>query len=357
MRRDETRRGERRGERRGDERRGEERRREAAARLATAHADSQPRGPDRVCTLLTSLASTSPQATAHPYLPRISPTPPPISSGHGAPSCARSAATSRLSRRTAAECPSRRGSTPAPGTCQGRCQGRVQDVSRTCRACTCRACVRVWLALSRSPPLSPSRLSRPPLLPRRLSPLVLLPLPSPAASLLQCTRNARRCQRRRKGGAREREGGRVGAGRAERWRRPPPSRFGRAWRRAARVGEVGEAAGGRQRRSRDCRACVMVRNRSCPAVSQICSLIRLPPSSIVLILKSTARARRGSGVGTRAARAAGGLAAGVVAGRRSLPIVGSTLSLKSSSAKRTRRAVFPTAWSPIIMSCGGQGGE
>uniref|UniRef100_A0A0E9VPS3 Uncharacterized protein n=1 Tax=Anguilla anguilla TaxID=7936 RepID=A0A0E9VPS3_ANGAN len=31
----------------------------------------------------------------------------------------------------------------------------------------------------------------------------------------------------------------------------------------------------------------MVRNRSCPAVSQIWSLIVLPSNSIVLILKST----------------------------------------------------------------------
>lgn len=31
---------------------------------------------------------------------------------------------------------------------------------------------------------------------------------------------------------------------------------------------------------------MIVRNRSCPAVSQICSLIRLPSSSMVLILKS-----------------------------------------------------------------------
>jgi len=64
-RRGEERRGEERKERKGEARRGEERRREGAARLATAHADSQPRA--RIATDLSSGHDS-------PISPRISPT-------------------------------------------------------------------------------------------------------------------------------------------------------------------------------------------------------------------------------------------------------------------------------------------
>jgi hypothetical protein len=37
-----------------------------------------------------------------------------------------------------------------------------------------------------------------------------------------------------------------------------------------------------------------------------------------------------------------------------MPMVGSTLSLKVSSANLSRSVVLPTAWSPIIMSWGGR---
>ena len=63
----------------------------------------------------------------------------------------------------------------------------------------------------------------------------------------------------------------------------------------------------------------MVRKRSCPAVSQICSLIVLPSSSIVRILKST-------------------------------PIVEMYDSVYVSSAKRSSRHDLPTPESPISSS-------
>jgi hypothetical protein len=69
----------------------------------------------------------------------------------------------------------------------------------------------------------------------------------------------------------------------------------------------------------------MVRNRSWPAVSQICSLTRLPSSSMVLILKS-------------------------------MPMVVMKDGVKESSLNRSRQHDFPTPESPISRSliCGGQ---
>jgi hypothetical protein len=63
----------------------------------------------------------------------------------------------------------------------------------------------------------------------------------------------------------------------------------------------------------------MVRKRSCPAVSHICSLTRLPSSSIVLILKS-------------------------------MPIVVMKLGVKESSLNRNRQHDLPTPESPIRSS-------
>jgi len=60
----------------------------------------------------------------------------------------------------------------------------------------------------------------------------------------------------------------------------------------------------------------MVRNRSWPAVSQICNLTRFPSSSIVRILKS-------------------------------MPIVVMKEGVKESSLKRSRQQDFPTPESPI----------
>lgn len=63
----------------------------------------------------------------------------------------------------------------------------------------------------------------------------------------------------------------------------------------------------------------MVRKRSCPAVSQICNLTRLPSSSIVLILKS-------------------------------MPIVVMKEGVKESSLKRSKQQDLPTPESPISRS-------
>jgi hypothetical protein len=63
----------------------------------------------------------------------------------------------------------------------------------------------------------------------------------------------------------------------------------------------------------------MVRNRSCPAVSQICSLTRFPSSSMVLILKS-------------------------------MPMVVMKDGVKESSLKRRRQHDFPTPESPMRSS-------
>lgn len=63
----------------------------------------------------------------------------------------------------------------------------------------------------------------------------------------------------------------------------------------------------------------MVLNRSCPAVSQICSLTRLPSSSIVRILKS-------------------------------MPIVVINEGVNESSLKRSRQQDLPTPESPINRS-------
>lgn len=67
----------------------------------------------------------------------------------------------------------------------------------------------------------------------------------------------------------------------------------------------------------------MVRKRSWPAVSQICSLTRLPSSSMVLILKS-------------------------------MPIVVMKDGVKESSLKRSRQHDLPTPESPMRSSliCG-----
>lgn len=63
----------------------------------------------------------------------------------------------------------------------------------------------------------------------------------------------------------------------------------------------------------------MVRKRSCPAVSQICSLTRLPSSSMVLILKS-------------------------------MPMVVMKEGVKESSLKRSRQHDLPTPESPMRRS-------
>jgi hypothetical protein len=63
----------------------------------------------------------------------------------------------------------------------------------------------------------------------------------------------------------------------------------------------------------------MVLNRSCPAVSHICSFTRLPSSSIVRILKS-------------------------------MPIVVMNDGVKESSLNRRRQHDFPTPESPIKSS-------
>lgn len=62
-----------------------------------------------------------------------------------------------------------------------------------------------------------------------------------------------------------------------------------------------------------------MRNRSCPAVSQICSFTLLPSRSMVLILKS-------------------------------MPIVVINEGVKLSSEKRSRQHDFPTPESPIRSS-------
>lgn len=71
----------------------------------------------------------------------------------------------------------------------------------------------------------------------------------------------------------------------------------------------------------------MVRKRSWPAVSQICSLTRLPSSSMVLILKS-------------------------------MPMVVMNDGVKESSLKRNRQQDLPTPESPMSSSliCPGGGG-
>lgn len=63
----------------------------------------------------------------------------------------------------------------------------------------------------------------------------------------------------------------------------------------------------------------MVRNRSCPAVSQICSFTRLPSSSIVRILKS-------------------------------IPMVVMKEGVNESSLKRSKQHDLPTPESPISNS-------
>lgn len=78
---------------------------------------------------------------------------------------------------------------------------------------------------------------------------------------------------------------------------------------------------------------VIVLNRSCPAVSQICNLIRFPSSSMVLILKSILKIteelvrkkkfRRCSGV-------------------KIYPIVVIKLGVNESSENRKSKQLFPT---------------
>ena len=89
----------------------------------------------------------------------------------------------------------------------------------------------------------------------------------------------------------------------------------------------------------------MVRKRSCPAVSQICSFTHLFSSRIFFILKSMLRAGRaqrhappqGCKVRCTARRALP---------RRAHPIVVMKLDVNESSLKRSSRQLFPTPAPP-----------
>lgn len=90
---------------------------------------------------------------------------------------------------------------------------------------------------------------------------------------------------------------------------------------------------------------VIVRKRSWPAVSQICSLIRFPSSSIVLILKSILHKhkycnQRGEDNKLKSLRA--GAIERSSQHQRTYPIVVIKLVVKEPSEKRRRRQLLPT---------------
>jgi hypothetical protein len=101
---------------------------------------------------------------------------------------------------------------------------------------------------------------------------------------------------------------------------------------------------------------VIVLKRSGPAVSHICSLIRLPSRVMVRILKSILRAGRGRASGSRRVRAKRGsvlrLAQDLIRVRQAHPIVVIKLVVNESSANRIRMADLPTpADGPQHSSC------